>query len=96
MRPGETKIVHKLQRMMITPNLTSQDSSIEGLAYASSTPHVKEELVKDRPFLKALILRLKNEDGPDPRSSRSNSTITVGKTLCQSSASTQQCDADIG
>lgn len=75
---GDTDIVHKLQRMMLTPNLATQDSSIEGLAYVSSEPYVKEELVKDKPFLKALILRLKNEDGPNPRTPRNNTTTTVG------------------
>jgi hypothetical protein len=44
-------------KIMLSTN-TSQQNSIEGLAYASLQPKVKESLASDKPFLKKLIKAL--------------------------------------
>ncbi len=45
---------------------SSKQSSIEGLAYASLQPTVKEELASDNKFLKGLIETLKSSDPKSP------------------------------
>lgn len=76
-RQQDGDLVEKLKQMTLNPNLTSQDASIEGLAYSSSHPEVKEQLVKDTKFLQALIQRLRTNNEAS-KSSPQNSTVTFG------------------
>ena len=51
-------ITERLKQMVGSPNLESQDSSIEGLAFDSCEPKVKDQLIKDSGFLETLVQRL--------------------------------------
>ncbi|SLM36466.1 UNC-45/Ring assembly protein 3 [Lasallia pustulata] len=58
---GEARVedlVPKFKDLMAGTEEKGKQSSIEGLAYASMQPKVKEQLAKDRPFLKRLIQTL--------------------------------------
>lgn len=48
-------LVPRLKTMMVSAGPTTLQSAIEGLAYASTQPAVKEELAKDKPFLERLF-----------------------------------------
>lgn len=48
-------LVPRLKTMMVSAGPTTLQSAIEGLAYASTQPAVKEELAKDKPFLGRLF-----------------------------------------
>lgn len=48
-------LVPRLKSMMVSAGPTTLQSAIEGLAYASTQPAVKEELAKDKPFLGRLF-----------------------------------------
>ena len=56
---GIDDLVPRLQRMMNDESDGSKQSSIEGLAYASVQPEVKDRLSKDGPFLKNLLKTLR-------------------------------------
>ena len=71
------EFVEKLKQMALDLSLTTQDASIEGLAYSSSEPKVKEQLIKDGKFLEALIQRLRTNNEASKNSTQ-NSTITFG------------------
>ena len=59
-------LVTKLKSMMVEDPLDSNQSSIEGLAYASVRPKVKEELVKDHDFLRRLLKNLRHSPPGSP------------------------------
>jgi len=48
-------LVPRLKTMMVSAGPTTLQNAIEGLAYASTQPAVKEELAKDKPFLERLF-----------------------------------------
>ena len=73
--PATTKInndadglVSRLKSMMVEDPLDSNQSSIEGLAFASVRPHVKEELAKDNDFLRKLLKNLRHSAPGSPTS----------------------------
>ena len=51
----DLEIVPMLRNMLLHPDDTTQRNAIEGLAYTSIQPKVKEDLSKDAEFLKALF-----------------------------------------
>ena len=53
-------LVPRLKSMMLEDPLDSNQSSIEGLAYASVRPKVKEDLAKDTEFLMRLLKNLRH------------------------------------
>ena len=53
-------LVPRLKSMMVEDPLDSNQSSIEGLAYASVRPKVKEELAKDPEFLRKSLKNLRH------------------------------------
>ena len=53
-------LISRLKGMMVEDPLDSNQSSIEGLAYASVRPKVKEELAKDHDFLRRLLKNLRH------------------------------------
>ncbi|KAL8824598.1 MAG: hypothetical protein Q9191_004942 [Dirinaria sp. TL-2023a] len=55
----EDDLVPRLKTMMISAGPATLNSSIEGLAYASTQPKVKEELANDRGFIKRLFDAMK-------------------------------------
>ena len=55
----EDDLVPRLKTMMISAGPATLNSSIEGLAYASTQPKVKEELANDRAFIKRLFDAMK-------------------------------------
>ena len=59
-------LVTKLKSMMVEDPLDSNQSSIEGLAYASVRPKVKEELAKDHDFLRRLLKNLRHSPPGSP------------------------------
>lgn len=59
-------LVNKLKSMMVEDPLDSNQSSIEGLAYASVRPKVKEELAKDHDFLRRLLKNLRHSPPGSP------------------------------
>lgn len=61
-------LVPKLKSMMVEDPLDSSQSSIEGLAYASVQPKVKEELAKDHDFLRKLLKNLRHSPPGSPTS----------------------------
>lgn len=61
-------LVPRLKSMMVEDPLDSNQSSIEGLAYASVQPKVKEELAKDREFLRRLLKNLRHSPPGSPTS----------------------------
>ena len=73
-KSAEDDLVPKLKSMMVEDPLDSNQSSIEGLAYASVRPKIKEELAKDRDFLRKL---LKNIRHSPPGSSVSFGGLTL-------------------
>jgi hypothetical protein len=66
-QPATTSIeeLSDMFRAMLSKNTTEQ-SSIEGLAYASLQPKVKERLASDKPFLKNLIKALGDAPAKSP------------------------------
>jgi hypothetical protein len=66
-QPATTSIeeLSDMFRAMLSNNTTEQ-SSIEGLAYASLQPKVKERLASDKPFLKNLIKALGDAPARSP------------------------------
>ncbi|KAF2094838.1 CRO1 protein [Rhizodiscina lignyota] len=56
----DTDLVNNFKNMVLTPDDTSKKDAVEGLAYASLKPHVKEYLAKDQTFLIHLINLLSN------------------------------------
>ena len=63
----DADIITMLRTLLIEGSDMKQQSSIEGLAYASRQPKVKEKLAKDRKFLDKL-LRIPEEDFMKPSS----------------------------
>lgn len=63
---GAEDLVPRLKSMMLEDPLDSNQSSIEGLAYASVRPKVKEELAKDPEFLKRLLKNLRHSSPGSP------------------------------
>ena len=61
-------LVNRLKSMMVEDPVDSNQSSIEGLAFASVRPHVKEELAKDNDFLKKLLKNLRHSAPGSPTS----------------------------
>ncbi|KAL9133104.1 MAG: hypothetical protein Q9175_005719 [Cornicularia normoerica] len=61
-------LVINLKGMMVEDPLDSNQSSIEGLAYASVRPKVKEELAKDHDFLRKLLQNLRHSPPGSPTS----------------------------
>ncbi|CAF9925930.1 hypothetical protein IMSHALPRED_006825 [Imshaugia aleurites] len=59
-------IVLKLKSMMFEDPLDSNQSSIEGLAYASVRPKVKEELAKDNDFLRKFLKNIRHSPPGSP------------------------------
>ena len=72
----DINLIRKVKQMMIAPNLSSQDASIEGLAFASAQPHIKEEIVSDKKVIEKLVQRL--ESSQAKADSSNNTTITFG------------------
>ncbi|KAL8702929.1 MAG: hypothetical protein Q9201_003909 [Fulgogasparrea decipioides] len=56
---GVNELVHMFKKLLADPRAASKQSSIEGLAYSSIRPAVKEELVNDRLFLARVMDTLK-------------------------------------
>lgn len=65
---AEEDLVPRLKSMMVEDPLDSNQSSIEGLAYASVRPKVKEELAKDQEFLRKLLKHLRHSPPGSPTS----------------------------
>ena len=61
-------LVPRLKSMMVEDPLDSNQSSIEGLAFASVRPKVKEELAKDGDFLRRLLKNLRHSPPGSPTS----------------------------
>ena len=61
-------LVPRLKSMMVEDPLDSNQSSIEGLAYASVRPKAKEELAKDPDFLRRLLKNLRHSPPGSPTS----------------------------
>ncbi|KAF6228916.1 hypothetical protein HO133_007028 [Letharia lupina] len=61
-------LVPRLKSMMVEDPLDSNQSSIEGLAYASVQPKIKEELARDDEFLKKLLRNLRHSPPGSPTS----------------------------
>lgn len=59
-------LVPRLKSMMLDDPLDSNQNAIEGLAYASVRPEVKEELAKDSEFLKRLLKNLRHSPPGSP------------------------------
>lgn len=59
-------LVPRLKSMMVEDPLDSNQSSIEGLAYASVRPKIKEELAKDPEFLRRLLKNLRHSPPGSP------------------------------
>lgn len=59
-------LVHRLKHMMDAEADDSKQSSIEGLAYASVKPKVKDQLAKDTVFLKHFLHNLKTSAPSSP------------------------------
>lgn len=59
-------LVPRLKSMLVEDPLDSNQSSIEGLAYASVRPKVKEELAKDNEFLRKLLKNLRHSPPGSP------------------------------
>ena len=59
-------LVPRLKSMMVEDPLDSNQSSIEGLAYASVRPRIKEELAKDPEFLRRLLKNLRHSPPGSP------------------------------
>ena len=65
---GADDLVPRLKSMMLEDPLDSNQSSIEGLAYASVRPKAKEELAKDPDFLRKLLKNLRHSPPGSPTS----------------------------
>lgn len=59
-------LVPRLKHMMVEEADGSKQISIEGLAYVSIQPKVKDQLAKDKVFLKQFLHNLKNEPPSSP------------------------------
>ena len=62
------ELVPRLKSMLVEDPLDSNQSSIEGLAYASVRPKVKEQLAKDPEFLRKLLKNLRHSPPGSPTS----------------------------
>ena len=67
-RSAAEDLVPRLKSMMVEDPLDTNQSSIEGLAYASVRPKVKEELAKDHEFLRKLMKNLRHSPPGSPTS----------------------------
>lgn len=67
-RSAAEDLVPRLKSMMVEDPLDTSQSSIEGLAYASVQPKVKEELAKDHEFLRKLMKNLRHSPPGSPTS----------------------------
>ena len=76
-KSGGNDIAERLKQMMVSPKLGDQDASIEGLAFSSSQPEVKDQLIKDSRFLETLVQRLNTKNGASKESPH-NSIVTFG------------------
>ena len=65
---GADDLVPRLKSMMVEDPLDANQSSIEGLAYASVRPKAKEELAKDPDFLRKLLKNLRHSPPGSPTS----------------------------
>ena len=65
---GADDLVFRLKSMMVEDPLDSNQSSIEGLAYASVRPKAKEELAKDPDFFRRLLKNLRHSPPGSPTS----------------------------
>ena len=74
---GVSDIAEKLKQMMVSPSPEGQDASIEGLAFSSSQPEVKDQLIKDSGFLETLVQKLNTKNGASKESPH-NSIATFG------------------
>ena len=74
---GGNDIAERLKQMMVSPSVEGQDASIEGLAFSSSQPEVKDQLIKDGGFLEKLVQRLNTKNGASKESPH-NSIVTFG------------------
>ena len=74
---GGDDIAERLKQMMVSPSSEGQDASIEGLAFSSSRPEVKDQLIRDRGFLETLVQRLNIKNGASKESPQ-NSMATFG------------------
>lgn len=63
---GVDDLVPRLKRMMADDTEESKQSSIEGLAYASVQPKIKDQLAKDDSFLKTLLKTLNASSPASP------------------------------
>ncbi|KAG4432979.1 hypothetical protein IFR05_011547 [Cadophora sp. M221] len=89
-QPATTSIedLSDMFRNMISSS-TSQNSSIEGLAYASLQPKVKQSLASDKAFLKNLIMALGSSPAKSP-ATYGALTILVNLTTYQPSLTEEQ------
>lgn len=60
----EAELVNNFKKMVLTPDDASKQNPIEGLAYASLKPRVKENLAKDQRFLITLVNLLSEKKHP--------------------------------
>ncbi|KAF2276169.1 ARM repeat-containing protein [Westerdykella ornata] len=63
-KPHHDDLIDRFRNMIISPETQSKRDSIEGLAFASLRPQVRETLANDAPFLRALIAAMKNPSNP--------------------------------
>lgn len=63
-KPDHDELIDRFRNMIISPETQSKRDSVEGLAFASLRPQVRETLSKDTPFLRALIDAMKNPSNP--------------------------------
>ncbi|KAF2145532.1 uncharacterized protein K452DRAFT_283889 [Aplosporella prunicola CBS 121167] len=59
-------LVHRFKRVILDSAVIAKQESMEGLAYSSLQPKVKEELANDKQFLRELINVLSNPSVPKP------------------------------
>ncbi|KAJ5747390.1 uncharacterized protein N7511_009086 [Penicillium nucicola] len=60
---SEFELVHRFKGLMSAQKVENNSHAVEGLAYASVKPAVKEQLAKDSTFLRNLIATLKHNTG---------------------------------
>lgn len=59
-------LLSRFKTMVISPDESSKQDSVEGLAYASLQPKVREELAQDPIFLRRLIETMSDPSAPKP------------------------------
>ncbi|KAF2199416.1 CRO1 protein [Delitschia confertaspora ATCC 74209] len=59
-------LLSRFKDMVLSPDISGKQDSVEGLAYASLQPKVREELASDKKFLLRLIETMGNPDAPKP------------------------------